>query len=167
MVMEVGKKQDADAFCKHHIQRLKPDFVMIDAPLSLPAAYKTNVGRDDNRVTDFFFRQADRQLSAMSPMFLGGLTARAMQLAAYFAPSGILFFETWPTRLRQYFGSDQRPEQESMHKHLLMTTGIGLLPDCQLSRHGIDSVLAWYSGWLKINKKSLVFGDAAEGLIWC
>ncbi len=68
------RKQNADTFCLDWISRLKPDFIMIDAPLSLPLAY---FGKGD----DYFYRQADRELKAMSPLFLGGLTARAMRLA--------------------------------------------------------------------------------------
>jgi uncharacterized protein len=54
--------------------------VCIDAPLSLPGVFTGLAGCDD-----YFYRASDRALRAMSPMFLGGLTARAMRLANHSA----------------------------------------------------------------------------------
>lgn len=166
-VVQSVKKQDADEFCRQMISRLKPDFVMIDAPLSLPAAYFRQVSPDDNPDADFFFRQADRQLKAMSPMFLGGLTARAMQLAFYFRRMEIPFYETWPTYIRKYFGSAERPQAGLLDAELRKATGMGLQDELQLSPHGIDSILAWYAGWIKIRGVSAVYGNQTEGLVWC
>lgn len=165
--IQARKKQDADDLCRRYISELKPDFVMIDAPLSLPFVYRGTSASSADASADFFFRHADRQLNAMSPMFLGGLTARAMQLASYFTPAGIPFFETWPTRIRHCFGSDQRPEPEALNSQISKVTGLGLIHDSRLTRHGIDSVLAWYAGWLKINGKLRAYGYESEGLIWC
>lgn len=166
-VVQSTRKQDADEFCRQHISLLKPDFVMIDAPLSLPLVYRGTSASSAEAGTDFFFRHADRQLNAMSPMFLGGLTARAMQLASLFDPAGIPFFETWPARIRHYFGAEQRPDQETLNNQLLKLTGFGLSPGSQLTQHGTDSILAWYAGWLKINGMLRAYGHESEGLIWC
>jgi len=86
------KGADADDFCFQQIERLRPEFIMIDAPLSLPDAY---FGKGD----DFFYRQCDRELNAMSPMFLGGLTARAMRLADQLKSRQMLVYETYPRAL--------------------------------------------------------------------
>jgi predicted nuclease with RNAse H fold len=67
------KNGDADAFILDCVTELQPGQIYIDAPLSLPLACF-------GKGTDFFYREADRKLKAMSPMFLGGLTARAMKL---------------------------------------------------------------------------------------
>lgn len=69
------KKRDADEFLYSLLFDLPPSKVFIDAPLSLPGKYLF-----PDQFDDFFYRQADRELKAMSPMFLGGLTARAMKL---------------------------------------------------------------------------------------
>jgi hypothetical protein len=71
------KKQDADAWLRQLISTKKPAAVYIDAPLSLPGVYR-------GEGSDYFYRAGDRAVGAMSPMFLGGLTARAMQLRAAF-----------------------------------------------------------------------------------
>lgn len=64
-IIQSEKKQDADRFINDTVESLKPEQIFIDAPLSLPAAY---FGNGD----DYFYRDCDRQLKAMSPMFLGG-----------------------------------------------------------------------------------------------
>lgn len=86
------KKKDADQWLIQLIQELSPPEVFIDAPLSLPAAYH---GKGE----DFFYRDCDRELRAMSPMFLGGLTARAMKLRHLLSPQQIVFQETYPAEL--------------------------------------------------------------------
>lgn len=64
------KGQDADLFLMAALEGKAPATLCIDAPLSLPLAY-----RQPNENSDFFYRKADRQAKAMSPLFLGGLTA--------------------------------------------------------------------------------------------
>ena len=64
--LQSDKKSDADKFVLNHVTDLKPDAIYLDAPLSLPKAY---FGEGD----DFFYRKGDKELRAMSPMFLGGL----------------------------------------------------------------------------------------------
>jgi predicted nuclease with RNAse H fold len=76
-----GKKQDADKWLEEKLLQLRPDLIFMDAPLSLPGVYS-------GQGTDYFYREGDRALGAMSPMFLGGLTARAMQLKANLTEEG-------------------------------------------------------------------------------
>ena len=89
-LVQSEKKQDADHFLSEIISRLSPKSVFIDAPLSLPAAF---YGKGD----DYFYRKADRECKAMLPMFLGGLTARAMKLKAQNADRN--FYEVYPGML--------------------------------------------------------------------
>ena len=89
-ILQSKKKEDADQFLSELILRLSPKSIFIDAPLSLPAAYH-------NKGTDYFYRKADRDCKAMSPMFLGGLTARAMKLKAQHADRN--FIEVYPAML--------------------------------------------------------------------
>ncbi len=68
-----SKGQDADQMILDLALGERPEIIFLDAPLSLPGAY---FGDGD----DYFYRPVDREVGAMSPMFLGGLTARAMRL---------------------------------------------------------------------------------------
>ena len=74
-ILQSQKKQDADQFILNFLKISSPELVGIDAPLSLPGAFRA-------LNNEFFYREADKELNAMSPMFLGGLTARAMKLSA-------------------------------------------------------------------------------------
>ncbi len=94
-------KQDSDAFILEHLQDLKPGLIGIDAPLSLPGVYSDIPG-----CSDYHYRAADREAGAMSPMFLGGLTARAMSLTQVLKSRGWEVVETYPAmqarRLKLY-----------------------------------------------------------------
>jgi predicted nuclease with RNAse H fold len=85
------KGKDADVFLYDCLVKLNPACVFIDAPLSLPGVYSLG-----GAYTDHFFRQADKQLQAMSPMFLGGLTARAIKLKKELNAISVPVFETYP-----------------------------------------------------------------------
>src|SRR5215212_2962102 len=80
------KKQDADLFLTGLLKKYRPSVVGFDAPLSLPGVYR---GMKDKN--DYFYRTADRELTCMSPMFLGGLTARAIKLTTQPELQGIVF----------------------------------------------------------------------------
>ena len=67
------KNQDADQMIIDFVAEYNPQVIGIDAPLSLPGVYTGLVGFED-----YHYRACDKALKAMSPMFLGGLTARAM-----------------------------------------------------------------------------------------
>ena len=86
------KKQDADAFLEKLISEKQPDSVFIDAPLSLPNAY---FGKGE----DYFYRKCDREVGGMSPMFLGGLTARAIKLKSKSETPECPFYEIYPAQL--------------------------------------------------------------------
>jgi predicted nuclease with RNAse H fold len=79
-----SKDTDADKFITGLIKDVRPEIIFIDAPLSLPAAY-----HDSENYQDYFYRLCDRQLKAMSPMFLGGLTARAIKMKTEVEKLGI------------------------------------------------------------------------------
>ncbi|MDY0078337.1 MAG: hypothetical protein RBR87_13810 [Bacteroidales bacterium] len=156
------KKQDADAFCTEWVSRLKPNFIMIDAPLSLPLAY---FGKGD----DYFYRKADRQLKAMSPLFLGGLTARAMRLANQWTKQGISVYESYPRMVAQLaFGLSNKAEKAIKDAviNYLKTEGLQISEASFQSGHALDSVLAWISGKRLTTMKAVITGDAEEGLIY-
>jgi len=68
------KGKSADSFLEKCILEYCPKIIGIDAPLSLPLFFF-----NPDQYPDNVFRKCDRELSAMSPMFLGGLTSRAIK----------------------------------------------------------------------------------------
>jgi len=158
------KKQDADKIILKLAESMKPVRVYIDAPLSLPLAY---YGKGD----DFHYRAVDRALGAMSPMFLGGLTARAMKLKSQLQGLGIDVYETYPgafiknnTRLKEVYLKKEKnciPSCISILKELIPYK-LDLDID---SLHKLDSLIAWHSGYRHIRLKANEVGEANEGVI--
>jgi len=157
------KKQDADAFLKTWITDAAPHQLFIDAPLSLPLVYQYPDQSDD-----YFYRKGDRELGAMSPMFIGGLTARAIRLSrqiqALLPESKIL--EVYPGALARKLelkaaGYKQRKE------HLVPT--MELLqprlpyPAAPENWHQVDALLAWLCGWRYRRDQHDYHGDPREG----
>lgn len=159
------KKKNADNFILRTLGKVSPDLVFIDAPLSLPYIYTHNVAK-----ADYFFRLADRKLGAMSPMFLGGLTARAIQLKDEMARMGIQAIEAYPGGLSRkmnliksgYKGtlSNIPACLEKIDSPFAVDHGIFE------SWHDIDALLCYLIGLRYINGKAESFGDPEEGLTW-
>ena len=93
-----SKNSDADAFILNEIIHIDPDIVLIDAPLSLPGVY-----RHINGYIDYFFRKCDSEMKASSPMFVGGLTARAIGLKKQLNDLDSRFMKHIPGRCLKYF----------------------------------------------------------------
>lgn len=155
------KGGDGDAWLTDHVAKLAPTAIYIDAPLSLPAAY---FGRGD----DHFFRLADHQAGGMSPMFLGGLTARAIRLAERWRAQGIAVHEAYPAALiRRSWEFLRIPHGRAIPRHKLrLMAGMCLLPPpTPADRHEADAWLCWVIGHRHQRGEALIFGDVAEGLI--
>jgi predicted nuclease with RNAse H fold len=162
-IVHSAKNQDGDVFIREHIRLIQPESIWIDAPLSLPGIYLGQEGK-----SDFFYRQSDRELRAMSPMFLGGLTARAMKLK-HDIPE-VPFYEAYPGKLAKLWDWDSREYKKSkvhmdwFREKVEQETGVKVpLP---ASFHELDAILAWCIGWRKANGKVLGWGDPVEGLIY-
>lgn len=162
-----GKGEDADQFISNFIEEHSDIWLAyIDAPLSLPKIYRNGLGEGD-----YFYRQADRSTGAMSPMFLGGLTARAMKLKAKFKFQGIKLVETYPSKLAEVLGL----------KEIGYKRDNDLIPSmCQLIKersnfqfdesqvkdwHHFDALLSLYSAKRFEIQAAMVFGDEEEGTI--
>ncbi|MEM7548281.1 MAG: hypothetical protein AAF363_01305 [Bacteroidota bacterium] len=164
-LVQSSKNKDADLFIKDLIEGLKPLKVFIDAPLSLPKGYFYQSSQE------YFYRKCDREVSAMSPMFLGGLTARAVALKDELEKKGIKCFEVYPGYLARSilkldtYQKKQANSLSSLECQLLDFLPIPLEKGLQ-NYHQADSVLAWLSGWRVLNEKAEVFGDENEGRIW-
>lgn len=158
---------DADRWLSDLIQEQQAKVIYIDAPLTLPKVY---VQTAHTANPDYFYRLADRDLQAMSPMFIGGLTARAIRLRAQLAERGVAALETYPAALVRLLlpelqGYKKGPAMLPVYAEALQ----GVLPyklQGQLQNwHQLDAVLAWLSGYRHEAGQSVLYGDAREGRI--
>jgi uncharacterized protein len=153
------KNEDADEFLITVIDEYNIKSVFIDAPLSLPMAYSTK-----SSGSDFFFRQCDKDCNAMSPMFLGGLTARAMKLRSEL--SDVSFYETYPTQLLKTLDIDLKGLGLKQTYYLLKShfKDFILLDEID-NKHQLDALCALLSHHRYNNHSAIIFGNAAEGII--
>lgn len=159
------KKKDADQFILDQLAAEAPTIIFLDAPLSLPGAYF-------DRGTDFFYRAADRSLKAMSPMFLGGLTARAMRLTKQLNGLGHQVVEVYPGGLARKldFPKDQYKKQKihlpSILKLITSQIPIKFVKTDLITWHHLDALLACWTGWRYHEGVAEGFGEPEEGEIW-
>lgn len=164
------KKEDADLFLEKYIRLHTPDSIFIDAPLSLPKVYQNPFPNSPKPSSNYFFRACDQALSAMSPMFLGGLTARAMQLKAQL--SLYPFYETYPAQQAKRMKLDELNYKQNLSFIPQVLTEIKRqYPDFQditllNTWHQIDALLALIAAYRFWKGEVTVFGDLGEGLIY-
>jgi predicted nuclease with RNAse H fold len=160
------KKQDADLFLLNMIKNIKPEFICIDAPLSLPGIY-TN-----KKYTNYFYRKVDKELGAMSPMFLGGLTARAMKLKADLISDGIDVYEAYPASLVKHFEltdsyNKKIPELIPQFLQILQHTFNIKVDRFDVPNwHYMDALLCWITAYRISQQKHRLYGDVHEGIIY-
>ncbi len=158
-ILQSKKGEDADLFIATWAKDHMPTHVFLDAPLSLPSVYS-------GKGTDYFYREADRQVGAMSPMFLGGLTARAMRLRSLLAPANIHTVEVYPAALvkelslQKHYKKDIALFKKALKTHLPLAA---LLPIANW--HQADSALAWCSGERFLLGTANLIGQVDEGVI--
>lgn len=158
-LMSSFKKQDADQMIIDFLKENKTEMVGIDAPLSLPKVY-SGVGED------YFYRSCDKSLKAMSPMFLGGLTARAMKLNAQVE---LDLKEVYPgalargLHLKEFDYKGKNPNYQMMLDRLNWDYVIKEWPN---SSHQMDAILALFIVWKIKKDQAQLIGDADEGLIY-
>lgn len=177
--LRCAKNEDADAFLERSVAALaggEAVSIYIDAPLSLPRVlhgFPADGPMDaqaDPATADWFFRAADRALGAMSPMFLGGLSARAMKLAWTWRQEGHTVVETWPRglvrlmELEGYRAKDRGAVQGFLERYAALLDLPQPLPALH-DQHELDAVLAWASGLRHRRGIGSAFGEADEGLI--
>jgi predicted nuclease with RNAse H fold len=168
-VWQSAPKQDADAFLKDWLEVHRPVLAFIDAPLSLPKLYKQ---MEPSAEGDFFYRQGDRALGAMSPLFLGGLTARAMRLQALVRAQGIVFHETYPAQQAMRLGLDALAYKKdskaipAVLEAILQETPFAIDKEDFDNWHRIDALLALTGAYRYAQGQAKAYGEAAEGQIW-
>lgn len=167
------KNKDADQFILEWTTIHAPELIFLDAPLSLPGVYQHLPNYND-----YFFRVADKAVHAMSPLFLGGLTARAMQLQANLEKMNVKIIEVYPGYLAKILALNNLfYKKEKAHIPALLTQlsqsfdrsfaeSLSLQVCSSLSTwHHFDALLALFSGMRYLHHQHLTFGEAAEGLI--
>lgn len=167
VVKQSARGQNADDWILENTSQLLPKAVFIDAPLSLPQVYTSGVYTSGS---EYFYRACDRAVQAMSPMFIGGLTARAILLRAKLSEAGIAVLETYPSQLvRLLFG--HLPDYKKGFASLQdFTAALQNLLPVQLQAppqnwHQFDGLAAWYSGYRHSVGQSILYGEATEGRI--
>jgi predicted nuclease with RNAse H fold len=161
------KNQDADAMIKTWAEHHQPSLIMLDAPLSLPGVYRGLEG-----FSDYFYRKADQQLKAMSPMFLGGLTARAMKISHELSQWKVDVRECYPREvsrvegLRGVYAKAKKEPAEAYISLLLEQFHLKLEENEPLTWHHADALLAYLSARRLISGDVQVFGHEEEGQIW-
>ena len=166
-VRQSPRGQDADVWLQHLIREWQPAVVYLDAPLTLPKVYSLPHYLPD---ADFFYREADREVQAMSPMFLGGLTARAIRLRTQLAARGVAVLETYPSQLAMLLFPELHGYKKDLAKLPAFTGAlqgqlIHELKESPQSWHQFDALLAWLSGYRHSQGQSLLYGDPREGRI--
>ena len=108
----------------------------------------------------------------MSPMFLGGLTARAIQLSKPYEKVGVLFYETYPAQIVKHYLVDIT---EGYKKQQIFLANFSKILEQQLpykltapptNWHQVDSILAWWAGWRYENGEVKIYGNEEEGVIY-
>ncbi len=169
-----ANKKDADLFIIDWISKYKsaqnrPTLrtIFLDAPLSLPAVYQSIAG-----FSNYHYRRCDVVLKAMSPMFLGGLTARAMELKQHLQDKmNVETQEVYPKAIAQILLPDHyhkkltTNEMEALCRRLSRVIPELCLAEYPKTQHQFDALLAWVSGYRFMNQQHLVFGDIQEGII--
>jgi predicted nuclease with RNAse H fold len=162
------KNQNADAFLQNCFNQIKPTVIAIDAPLSLPGVYRHMKGYED-----YFYRQGDRIVKAMSPLFLGGLTARAMQLADTWHKSAqVTIIETYPRlqaerlQLLEHHYKKEKTYIPQILTQILQHTNWKINTDVIENWHQIDALLALVAAERYQKKATTTYGNEKEGLIY-
>lgn len=167
--MDVEKDVDADQFIINCVQHFRPSYVFIDAPLSIPGVYR---GIED--CDDYNFRKCDRELRAMSPMFIGGLTARAMRLKVDMEKMGAQVFETYPKIIAQCFKLQELGYKGSKlaltacKEKLCSCFNPKINIDCEEIKtwHHLDAFMALMAAMKYLSNTSKIYGDELEGQIF-
>ncbi len=151
------KGTDADQWIMDHFQSIQPTIIALDAPLSLPTGV---LGKGDQ----FHMRLADQLCGAMSPMFLGGLTARAMSLRYHYPDGQATWLETYPSWMAKCRFGCSRKDHAPLLQGLKEIWSESHLP-LPRDQHQMDALLALLAAWQWTAHNSWLYGDPKEGVI--
>ncbi|MBI1221119.1 MAG: hypothetical protein GC180_00825 [Bacteroidetes bacterium] len=157
-VLQSIKGEDADKFIRNYLKALNADFLFLDAPLSIP-------GGLTNNTDEVFYRQADRQLQAMSPMFLGGLTSRAILLKKQLKKNGARVYEVYPKALVKELMLEKHYKKDLEEFQKALQEFCPPLPELR-NWHQADACLAWLSGFRFTQGDANTYGNEDEGVVY-
>lgn len=158
-VIKSNKNEDADSFINSFLESNNIKHIFIDAPLSLPKVFTS---KDKSNSSNYFYRKCDIETKAMSPMFIGGITARAIKLKDSFPD--IKFIETYPKLLAHKIDHVNYKKNKLIFvKTIEEYFEINL--EEQKTWHEIDAVLAYLSGCRYLKNEHHSFGEEDEGII--
>jgi predicted nuclease with RNAse H fold len=164
-LLQSSVKKDADEFLKRNFEIHQPELIGMDAPLSLPGKYRNLPGFED-----YMYRKCDREVSAMSPMFLGGLTARAMRLAEFFEGRNSQVLEVYPGGLaEELFGHELGYKKKGFLEQwipMVKEEFNAVEMETPKNWHQFDALLALRSAMRYTLNQHREFGVASEGFIY-
>lgn len=159
-VLRSVKNQDADQMILSFCASFQPDLIAIDAPLSLPGVFRNLKGYDN-----YFYRKCDQALKAMSPMFIGGLTARAMKLKSQLTIAEVI--EAYPVYRGKSLGLEEFGYRSKSADYSVLIQKLGFEQMIEIrSSHDLDALITYEIACRYKQGKSSHVGDAAEGLIY-
>jgi predicted nuclease with RNAse H fold len=148
------------------VERIRPDLIAIDAPLSLPPGRKSLEERNAEH-----FRPSDRELMKRGirffPITLGPmrmLTARGIKLKKMLIRRGYAVIEIYPGAAQDIFGVPRKQQGLTKLRRGLERLGLkGLKAD--LNGDELDAATGALVGRLYLNGKAEVLGDVKTGAI--
>ena len=164
IIQQSTKNQDADVFILRELESIQPNIIAIDAPLSIPPGI---YGHGDQ----YFYRQCDKDLNAMSPMFLGGLTARAIALKHQLLKliPDVKIYETYPKAYIQKVANQELRNWYKNQLDLFQREISNQLPEMVIPTldnwHQVDGLLAYLSSERISRNMALKFGGD-DGMIY-
>ena len=167
--VETEKNRDPDPVILDQAEKLEAEYIFLDAPLSLPMVYYNFSIREAN----YFYRKCDKELNAMSPMFIGGLTARAIRLRHKLENKGFIVKEVYPAALANLLKLKEHGYRERNINIVRCMDIIASqfhifnLTEQQVPTwHHFDSLLALISGGRYLQGVAMRYGNSGEGLIY-
>jgi predicted nuclease with RNAse H fold len=165
-VLQSLPKQDVDEWLPSQIEKIGAQLIGIDAPLSLPLIYSNPEAGDS-----YVYRKSDELLRAMSPMFIGGLTARAMRLKANWVKKGIDCIEIYPSAVADFLDIKSLGyKKKEIQPNELLPAVLNRLPNYTLvspisNWHQFDALLGAVSILRYMQHEHISYGNPAEGQI--
>ena len=139
------------------VERVKPDLIAIDAPLSLPYGRKSL-----DEKCDIHFRECDKMLLKMGikffPITLGPmrmLTKRGIKLKNILEAKGYNVIEVYPGGAQDILGIPRKSHGLNRLKEGLEKLGIKGICE-KVTGDELDAVTAAYVGYLFLKKKALL-----------
>lgn len=167
-VLQSEKKKSADIWLKEILTKVKPDVIGIDAPLSLPGVYRGLLG-----LKNYHYRACDQEVGAMSPLFLGGLTARAMEIKSWAEESlSTTVIEVYPKLIAQKIALDNKLYKKSHGylsealNRLITEKSLEIKTNSVDNWHQFDALLALATSLRFVAGKAEEIGRKDEGIIY-